>query len=148
MGRKTSSLLVSISLVAVLLFIGACTFEQLGQNTHSSTTGTSEEDMDPSIEHDAQMIVDALSLPESYRDNAIWSVKSLRDLGVGSFVSFTVIEDELEDVHRIDRLDYLVDLVDDSGTSYFVYFTEHCSAFTFIPPDGVVTKVIIMPAFF
>ena len=102
--------------------------------------------MDPSIERDAQMILDALSLSENYRDNAIRSVKALRNLGVGTFVSLSVIDDDLVDVHKNARLDFLVDLVDDSGTSYFVYFNERCTIFTFIPPDGEVMQVIYMPA--
>ena len=131
-----------VLLLIVLLSTGGCVQDQNMQNGSSSATESEEVEMDPSIERDAQMIVETLSLPEYYEENALWSVRSLRDLGVGSFVSLRIVDDANLNVHESDRMDYLVEIVDDSGTTYYVDFNDDCLVFVFFPPDGSREKII------
>ena len=142
MCRKNLRLLVCAPMIAFLLFTGACTSGQDVQDANGDIPENTEVEMDPSIVHDAQMIIDAFSLPEYYEENAVWSVGVLRNHEVGPFASLRVIDEvDLYDHERAGHFDYMTEIIDDSGACYRVGFNKSGWVVLFYPPDGLGTVI-------
>ena len=137
--------LIAFLLLAVALTLLVCGCKGAGdtQNVVADTSDSEEAVMDPSIEHDAQMIIDTLSLPEYYEDNAVKSVKTLRGFGVESISSIRIIDDaDQTDYERAGHYTFVVEIIDDSGTCYHVGFNNSGLAIAFYPPDGLGTGIV------
>jgi len=93
--------------------------------------------MDPSIEHDVQMIMDALSLSKDKKSNVARGVEVLRNNDVGPFVSLKVLGDkDLIEYERAGKYCYMIEVTDSSGTKYRLGLAESGLIIALYPPDG------------
>ncbi len=131
MHRRNLRLILCIPLMIALLLTCACTTEQ------AAPERTEEEVIDPSIERDAQILIDTLTQIDYEEKRAIQAISRLRELGVGQIVTFEIIEDE-----ELSSFDETVGVVvhayltDDTGTRYRIGFTRYGTPLRVILPDG------------
>jgi len=131
-----------IFLLTVLLFAGGCVQHQSTQNVPSNEEEATEVEMDPSIERDAQMIMDTLSFPEEYKKNVVRLVNSLRHRGVEPFASLGIADYADLDIHEANRLSYLIEIEDSAGIIYHVTINNNGATYAFFPPDGSGVMVL------
>jgi len=140
MSIKLLKLCICAALIAVLLIDGACTTTQPSQNTTSVTSGTEEAEMDPQIEHDVQLVIDAFPDGVEYFKSAVThSVVFIRDNGIGPFVSVeSNVDEEISSYDRAIGIAFMLDIVDDTGACYRVGFAS----------SGLAVKIYLPPSYF
>ena len=141
MNSKNSRRLLAFILI-IFLFFGGRIQIQSAQSVSSNEEEDTEVEMDPSIERDAQMIMDTLSFPEENRENAVRLANYLRHSGVGPFTSLRIADYAELDIHEGARLSYLLEIVDSAGIIYHVTLNNNCTTYAFFPPDGPGEMVI------
>jgi len=126
MSRKSLKIVLGCSLIAAQLLAGACSANPSEQNSPSNTVEALEAKMDPILERDVQMLLDAYPSGDYNRQNVVYAVKSLRDKGLGPFVSIEKIPDE--DIPNFDRIVYvtfMLKITDETNSCYRVGFSQN-----------------------
>jgi hypothetical protein len=122
--KNTKLLLVLIATSVFLFSVAACTLFQSGQNSNIDPSESLEVTMDPSFEHDVQMIMDTLAYEDFYKKYVARGVQSLRSVSdIGAFVTIEIVADEqLTDFERgrLAQGFLYVDITDDVGVCYRV----------------------------
>ena len=110
------------------------------------TIETEEAVMDPQTEREVQMLIDAFPEGEYNNETFVFSLKSLRNNGVGDFVSVERVSDEeISEKERKFLIEIKLEIVDDTGTRYRVGFTKEGLATDLYHPPFLFEESIGLP---
>jgi len=124
-------------MVLLLVMNAACSTKPTELGSSEGISKIVEGEMDPETEHDVKMLLDAYPDGDYEMQHVIYAAESLRDQGgIGPFVSIQRLDDkEFSSYDKALSIAFMLEIVDDTGTHFWVSFAGSGLAVTVYPPD-------------